>query len=128
MILAGANVADVHLAEPTITSVPLISSGHGRYLTVKGVAADKGYDSDELRDHLRGRRIRSAIPYRENRVRRRYRWKPDLWPVRWKSERAHSWLNNYRRLKIRWERDDRLYLALTHFASALVAYRKWRFY
>ena len=42
---------------------------------------------------------------------------------RWVVERAHSWMNRYRRLLIRWEKKVDNYLALLHFACATIAFR-----
>jgi putative transposase len=42
---------------------------------------------------------------------------------RWVVERTHSWINRFRALLIRWAKKPRNYLALLHFAFALIAYR-----
>ena len=42
---------------------------------------------------------------------------------RWVVERTHSWLNRFRALLIRWNKKPRNYLALLHFAFALIAFR-----
>ena len=42
---------------------------------------------------------------------------------RWVVERTHSWLNRFRGLLIRWCKKPRNYLAMLHFACALIAYR-----
>lgn len=39
-------------------------------------------------------------------------------------ERTHSWLNRYRRLLVRWEKKARNYLALLHFACALITWKQ----
>ena len=44
-------------------------------------------------------------------------------PRRWVVERTNSWHNNFRSLRVRWERKSAHYLALVHFASALIATR-----
>jgi len=38
-------------------------------------------------------------------------------------ERAHSWLNRFRRLLIRWDKKPENYLAFLHFACGLIALR-----
>lgn len=38
-------------------------------------------------------------------------------------ERTHAWHNRYRRLLVRWEKKKENYLALVHFACALMVYR-----
>ncbi len=42
---------------------------------------------------------------------------------RWVVERAHSWMNRFRRLLIRWEKKAGNYEALLHFACAFITYR-----
>ncbi len=42
---------------------------------------------------------------------------------RWVVERAHSWLNRFRRLLVRWEKKPQNYLAFLHFACGLLAFR-----
>lgn len=68
--------------------------------------ADKGYDSQELRELLRSKGIRPIIPRRiwKNCKQRRGRKPPKL-NDRFKVERCFSWLQRkFRRLCIRWER------------------------
>jgi len=44
-------------------------------------------------------------------------------PRRWVVERTNSWHNNFRALRIRWERRAENYQALVEMACALIAYR-----
>lgn len=63
--------------------------------------ADKGYDSKNLRIQLLLKEIYPLIPYRGNRS-RIASW---VKRVRWKVERAISWIKRgYRRVATRWER------------------------
>lgn len=43
---------------------------------------------------------------------------------RWKVERSISWLNNMRKLRVRWEKKAENYLALWLLAASLVTYRR----
>ena len=45
---------------------------------------------------------------------------------RWVMERAISWLHQFRRLRIRWERDPEIHLAFMHLACAIVYWRRLR--
>jgi putative transposase len=38
-------------------------------------------------------------------------------------ERAHSWMNRFRRLLVRWDKKPANYLAFLHFACGLITYR-----
>jgi transposase len=52
----------------------------------------------------------------DGRVLRRYR-------RRWKIERLFAWLQNYRRLTVRWEYRPDNFLGMLHFACALILMR-----
>ena len=88
--------------------------------------ADKGYDSNAIREMLKNRGIKPVIPARSNnnvathqdgRVLRRYR-------RRWIVERTIGWLQNFRRLTTRWDRSARVYTALAHMACALMVMKR----
>jgi len=87
---------------------------------------DLGYDSDPLRARLAARGIEMICPHRSNRVKtptqdgrplRRYR-------RRWKVERTFSWLGNFRRLVVRYERELYVYRAFFHLACLLITLRQ----
>lgn len=84
--------------------------------------ADKAYDSNPAREKLVERGIEPIIPARRNnrkathqdgRKLRRYRH-------RWIIERTNSWLQNFRRLVVRYERSVVNFKALVHMACALI--------
>lgn len=43
---------------------------------------------------------------------------------RWVVEVAHSWLNRFRRLLVRWEKKPQNYLSMLYFACAIICWRK----
>ena len=47
-------------------------------------------------------------------------WKARRWVV----EVSHSWFNRFRKILVRYEKLADTYLALLHFAAAIIAYRK----
>ena len=49
---------------------------------------------------------------------------PEYKPRRWIVEVAHSWFNRFRKILIRFEKKAKNYLALLHFAAAIIAFRK----
>jgi len=88
----------------------------------QGMCLDKGYDFQEVRDtlsafgftvHIRSRGAEAKAIRAEAGKRAR----------RGVVERSHSWLNRFRRLLIRWEKKAENYMALLHFACALIAFR-----
>lgn len=87
------------------------------------VVADRGYDSDALRDELAADGFRLLAPHRKNRTRpsrndgrrmRRYR-------RRYVVERTFGWLHSYRRLVVRHEYYAFVYDGFLHLACALIA-------
>jgi transposase len=42
---------------------------------------------------------------------------------RWVVERTHAWLNRFRRLKIRYEREAEVHLAFLELGCALICWR-----
>jgi transposase len=118
-VTASADTAEVHLAEPVLASIP---EGVGVPWDVP-VVADRGYDSDPLRDRLAADGYRLLAPHRRNRRRpsrndgrrmRRYR-------RRYLVERTDAWLHSYRRVIVRYEWWSHLYHGFVHLACAFIA-------
>jgi transposase len=122
----SASPAEVKLAVGTLATVkvPRLHGGRPKEKP-EHVVADKAYDSDPLRKELAARGIELVVPHRDGRVKpatqdgralRRY-------CRRWKIERSIAWLGNYRRLVVRWDRNDQIYLAFIYIACALISMR-----
>jgi transposase len=88
----------------------------------QGMCLDAGYDYDEVYKivqefgftaHVRPRGEEAKAIKREAGFKAR----------RWVVERAHSWMNRFRRLLIRWDKKPANYLAFLHFACGLIAFR-----
>ena len=116
--IASASPHEVTLVEPTLdtcflTSVPTRLIG------------DKAYDSDRLDERLRTERgIELIAPHRGNRrhrtqdgraLRRRRR--------RWKVERLHAWLQNFRRLVTRYEYHAENFLGFVQLGCIVILLR-----
>lgn len=87
------------------------------------VIGDKAYDSDALADELAEQGVELIAPHRRNR--RPENVTQDGRPLRrykrrWKVERTIAWIQNFRRLCIRWERSTMLYQGFLHFGCALL--------
>ncbi len=88
---------------------------------------DLAYDSDPLDERLRGREIEMIAPHRRNRKEpatqdgrslRRYR-------RRWKVERLFAWLQNFRRVLVRYERYLANYLGFAQLGCAVILLRNY---
>jgi len=91
----------------------------------KRLIGDRAYDSDPLDEKLAQRGILLIAPHKSNRkkpktqdgrVLRRYR-------RRWKVERLFAWLQNYRRILVRYDRFLENYLAFVHLACIIIFLR-----
>ena len=125
-LVAGAQQAEVHLAEATLDRVRVPRAGRGRpKQRPRELVADKGYDSRALRMALRRRGIRACIPRLRNRRPRPGR-RPDLtgYRSRWVVERTFAWLGALRRLLVRHERLASVSQGFLTLACALLALRR----
>jgi transposase len=116
----SASPSEVKLALPTIKTIKIIGGKPEQLIT------DKGYDSNPLRADLVKEGIDPIIPARDNnkkathqdgRKLRKYR-------RRWIVERTNAWIQNYRRLVVRYERSADIYTGLVHMACALIVLRR----
>ena len=90
----------------------------------QNLIGDNAYDSDRLDAELKFYGIEVIAPRRRNRMNstqdgrrlKRYR-------RRWKIERLFAWLQNFRRLVVRYERHVDNFLGMLHLASALILLR-----
>jgi putative transposase len=122
LAVEGANRNDFKLVRETIESLP----GERPEPTAdkpQGMCLDKGYDDDEVRDlltefgftaHIRARGEEAKALKQDAGVKAR----------RWVVERAHSWMNRFRRVLIRWDKKVRNYLAFLHLACAYITFRQ----
>ena len=126
--LYSASPSEVRLAEETLATIRVgrrHRPGRPRQKPAR-VIADKGYDSDALRERLRRRGIVLIAPHRSNRHRtppqdgrvlRRYK-------KRWIVERSIAWLGNFRRLVVRYDRSLTIYQAFVHIACLMIVLRR----
>lgn len=123
--MAAASPAEVKLVEPTLKNVHIGAKRDDPPQPAR-LIGDRGYDSNPLRAWLRARDIKPIIPARSNnrvatdqdgRTLRRYRH-------RWIIERTNAWLQNFRRLVVRYERQSVNFIALVHLACALITLRR----
>ena len=107
-------------AVEAVDAVPAVKRGKGRRgrprKRPKKLHADKGYDSKKVRQALRKRHILPRI------ARRGIESSQKLGRHRWVVERTLSWLNRFRRLKVRYERRDDIHEAFLEIGCALICF------
>ncbi|MCL2743569.1 MAG: transposase [Planctomycetaceae bacterium] len=124
---ASASIHEVKLIESTVDKVRVPKVGRGHPKTkLKRLVYDAAADSDPLRKRLKARGIDLISPHRINRVKpplqdgrkfRRYR-------RRWKIERTISWIQDFRRLVVRYDREISMFNAYIQLASIMITLRR----
>ena len=121
LAIDGANRHDMKMVEATVNSIPLKRPKPTKERP-QGMCLDKGYDYDSVRHlvaafgytaHIRARGEEAQAIKRDAGFKAR----------RWVVERTHSWMNRFRRILTRWEKEPINYLALLHFVCALITFR-----
>ena len=121
LAIDGAQRHDMKLLRPTIQSI-IFERPVPTEEQPQGMCLDKGYDYNEVRDILREFGFTAHIRPRGEEakaIKRQAGFKARRWVV----ERAHSWMNRFRRLLVRWDNKPENYLAFLHFACGLIAFR-----
>jgi len=120
VVVSGANAHDLTCALAVLDAVAV--KRPQRTYRVHHLCADKAYDADDLRQaiherhywvHIGRRGVAPAIVPAHRRQPAR----------RWVVERTLSWQNDFRALRTRWAKKPENWLALIHFACALVLWR-----
>lgn len=124
--VCSAQPSEHRVAEAVLAEIQVPRPGRGRPRSKpRRVVADKGYDSDPLRQRMRKRGIDWIAPYRANSRLRRYQDKRKLrrYRQRWKIERSIAWVQNFRRVYVRYDRIFTVYLGFVYCACLLIALR-----
>lgn len=129
MTLASAQDHDVRWAQPTLALVR-VPQRRGRPRTrLPQLTADKGYDSRAVRQWLRARGTASCIPLRTYAHRHQRGRRPQALPrfahERWRVERSFAWLQQFRRLAVRWDHSLVAYHGFVTVACIVICLRKF---
>ena len=123
---SGLPVA-VHVESASPHEVTLVQATLSEMTTHKApenLIGDAAYDSDPLDAELADCGVQLIAPNRSNRtrktqdVRRLHRYRR-----RWKVERLFAWLQNFRRLVVRYERHADNFLGMIHLACCIILLR-----
>jgi transposase len=116
--LTAGNRNDVEETLHLVDQVPPLAGevGHPRRRP-DCFLADRGYDDEGDRQELRRRHIMPFIP------KRRSDHGSGLGVFRWFVERTISWLKQFRRIRIRYERDPTMFEAFITLAMIMICHR-----
>ena len=121
MKLSGGDRHDVTQLIPLVDSIPPIAGKVGRPIhRPKEVFADRAYDSRRHRQELLARGIEPSI------AERNVEHGSGLGLFRWVVERTISWLHQFRRLRVRYERRADIHTAFLVLGCILICHRYWK--
>ena len=86
------------------------------------VIADKGYDADRVRAHIRAQGAIPNIPNRSNR-KKKFRWKKAIYRQRNHVERFFNKLKQFRRIATRYDKLGATFLAFIQLAAIRISLR-----
>ena len=122
LVASGANVHDVKLLAAVLDHVVGARPTPCKHRS-KHLCADAGY-----RSGTRPANGGETAPYRPHMQATpevtRSGATPGYKARRWVVEASHGWFTRFRKLLVRYEKLHRSYLALTHLAAAIIAFRK----
>ncbi len=119
--LATASTHEVKLAETVLDSL-FIAEKPEKFI------GDKAYDSDKLDDDLLKKQgVEMIAPHRRNRTEEKTQDGRKLrrYQRRWKVERLFAWLQNFRRLVVRYERHADNFLSFLLLACSVILFRSF---
>jgi len=116
--IASASPHEVTLVEPTLLA---------RFVTERPqrLIGDRAYDSDPLDESLAGQGIEMIAPHRKKRKKRATQDGRSLrrYRRRWKVERLMAWLQNFRRVLVRYEYHAENYLGFVQLGCIIILLR-----
>jgi transposase len=117
--LTGANCHDSTQALPLLDAVPPLQGLRGRPRSRPDcILGDRAYDAEKMRCALRARHITPLLAMRNTEN------GSGLGRSRWVIERTFAWLNQFRRLRLRYEKRADMHKAFLSLACALIC---WKF-
>jgi transposase len=120
-ILTGANAHDVTQLIPLVDAIPPVRGMPGAPLRKPEVVmGDRAYDSNPHRMKLSGRAIATEI------ARRNTPYGSGMGIFRWHVEQTLGLMHQFKRLRVRDDRDDQIHEAFMTIACAIICWRRLR--
>ena len=119
LVVTGANRHDVSQLEAVLDGRVVIPPEN----TEQNLCADKGYTGNPAMKIIEAHGYIPHVKKRGEEIESKKNI-PGYHPRRWIVELAHSWLNRFRKLLVRFEKRSDSYEALIHLACAIICWRK----
>jgi transposase len=118
VLLTGANRNDSQQALALVDDIPPLQGAYGRPRHCPDcVVGDRAYDAEAIRQGLRARHIVPLL------AKRNTEHGSGLGRWRWVVERTFAWLNQFRRLRVRYEKRADIHEAFLSLGCALICWR-----
>ena len=117
VVLSGANTHDIKLLEETLDKIVISRP----VVCPQNLCLDAGYTGSA--QSVKARHYTAHIRPRGE-ERKEIEHNPNFKARRWVVEVTHSFFNRFRKLLVRFEKKAQNYLALIHFACAIIVWRK----
>ena len=117
MRLVGSNVHDIKVLDEQI-------SGMNVKVVGSRLIGDKGYNSKYMKDKLMNKGVELIYPYKKNQKEKNNNEERDLLKKRNIIENVFSWIQNRRRIRLRYESNEKYYIELYHLCLIEVIMRK----
>lgn len=128
LLTEAANISEFKLALETVDGISVASRPLHPRKRPDILIADKGYDAGWLRRAFSRRNIRPYIPKRRKKGQQEEPHYNNtiqkFYATRWIVERTNAWLQNYRRITVRWDRNADSYEAFIELACILICLRR----
>ena len=122
LAVEGAHRHDFKIARETLASIP-IARPEPTPARPQGRCLDKGDDFDEVRDLLAEFGVTAHIRARGEEA-KALKQELGFKARRWVVERTQSWMNRFRRVLIRWDKNVCHDLGFLHMACAYITYKQ----
>ena len=128
ILTEAANISEYNLALQTIDQISVEKRPLHPKKRPDSLIADRGYDAKWLRTAIRSRNITPYIPKRRKPGQEEqpfYNTKiKSHYATRWIVERTNAWLQNYRRITVRWDHNCDNYEPFIELACILICLRR----
>lgn len=128
LLTQSANISEYRLALQTVDGISVSTRPLHPKKRPDMLVADKGYDAQWLRKALSMRTITPYIPKRRHKGEQEEppynKTMQSFYATRWIVERTNAWLQNYRRVTVRWDRNADTYEAFIELACILICLRR----
>ena len=118
MQTAAANEHDATTLLPLVIDIPAVAQARPSQKQTRLAGGRQSFRWRSVRALVRWLGIEPCIPHRGE-------GQCGLGKVRWFIERTISWFHQFRRLRIRWERNPDMHQVFLSLAATVICYRLW---